>query len=354
MAELQIYVLSLSDGKWYIGKTTDAMARLQQHMSGEGSAWTRKYKPLRIEEIIPGDAFDEDKVTKRYMSKYGIDNVRGGSYVTIELNDQQRQMLQKEINMAEDKCALCGKSGHFIKDCPVNQPAKNCDRCGRNGHLADKCYAKTDANGKYIKKTVKQEPVAVVVAAEEPAPVLCERCGRNGHLADKCYAKTDANGKQIEIIVVEEEKIPFVVVEAPTVREWGNFCRRCGRNGHSAEGCSIKSDIDGHYIKKVGNILWCEKCGVKGHSAYDCSLVFCSRCGRTNHVLEKCYAATDIDNRTLLPRGNEYVCKVCKDLIYYSSPCDHSKIRNDMMRMGITIAEKVRSDVEEGGNCIIS
>ena len=84
MTNTNVYVLHLECGKYYIGKSDNVNNRYFQHLNGSGSAWTRKYKPISLEKIIENvSSFEEDKITKEYMSKYGIDNVRGGSYVEI-------------------------------------------------------------------------------------------------------------------------------------------------------------------------------------------------------------------------------------------------------------------------------
>jgi hypothetical protein len=54
------------------------------------------------------------------MSKYGIENVRGGSYVEIELNKFHKNVLQMEIWSAKNLCTNCGKAGHFVKNCYAN------------------------------------------------------------------------------------------------------------------------------------------------------------------------------------------------------------------------------------------
>lgn len=87
---MQIYTLELEDGKWYVGKSDDAVKRYQQHKGGDGSAWTKLHKPVRIYEIIVGDDFDEDKITKKLMAEHGIDNVRGGSYIKPTLTLGQK------------------------------------------------------------------------------------------------------------------------------------------------------------------------------------------------------------------------------------------------------------------------
>jgi hypothetical protein len=113
-----IYILRLKGGRYYIGKSDNVNARYQQHLNGSGSAWTRKYAPLSLERTIEhASAFDEDKYTKEYMAKYGIDKVRGGSYVQLKLSEEQTELLQREIWGATDACMICGKKGHFAQKC---------------------------------------------------------------------------------------------------------------------------------------------------------------------------------------------------------------------------------------------
>ncbi len=114
-----VYVLKLSNDKYYVGKTNKIPEeRFMEHVNGHGSEWTRLYKPLLIIKVIENiDKYDEDKITKKYMDKYGIDNVRGGSYTSVQLLDYQIKALQLELCTYNDKCYKCQKQGHFADQC---------------------------------------------------------------------------------------------------------------------------------------------------------------------------------------------------------------------------------------------
>ena len=176
-----IYVLRLEGGHYYIGKSDNIAARYQQHLNGKGSAWTKKYPPVSLVTTIEGASpFDEDKITKEYMVKYGIDNVRGGSYVQIELSPFHMNALNMEIRGATDLCTQCGRAGHFVRN----------------------CYAKTDASGKNIKNKNDSdsesgsenesgsESESESESDDEYNSGVCYRCGRAGHYASDCYART--------------------------------------------------------------------------------------------------------------------------------------------------------------------
>jgi predicted GIY-YIG superfamily endonuclease len=118
MSTTNIYVLRLEGGNYYVGKTDNIYKRYGEHFNGAGSAWTRKHAPISLVKTVESASpFDEDKITKEYMAKYGVDKVRGGSYVSVQLSEVQKQSINAEIWSAKDLCARCRRKSHFVKQC---------------------------------------------------------------------------------------------------------------------------------------------------------------------------------------------------------------------------------------------
>ena len=190
-----IYILKLQGGRYYVGKSENPMKRYQEHVEGRGSAWTKKYKPLSVLKIIPNASpFDEDKYTKEYMATHGIDKVRGGSYVSIELDEVQEEALVREIWGAKDCCTQCGRKGHFIKDCYAKTDVsgnsfEDEDESDGDQYVCEKCekeFSDVEECEKHERKCGRSKKQA------------CYRCGRQGHYSPDCYASTHRNGYELD------------------------------------------------------------------------------------------------------------------------------------------------------------
>lgn len=194
-----VYILKLENDKYYVGRTSKPVAeRFNEHLIGKGSAWTELHKPKEIVKIIKNpDDFDEDKQTKIYMRQYGINNVRGGSYVTIELPEFQIKSLEQELCTSNNKCFKCHGEGHYATQCIAKDivaiaPAKPSEENTMqkivnvieeiaNNMNEDESGSDSESDSnKDVSKCPKK---------------LCRRCGRTSHWEAKCYAKRHINGK---------------------------------------------------------------------------------------------------------------------------------------------------------------
>jgi predicted GIY-YIG superfamily endonuclease len=200
-----IYILRLEGGRYYVGKTDNIKKRYEQHLSGSGSAWTRKYKPIAIAKTIENaSVYDEDRYVKEYMNRYGVQNVRGGSYVQIELTEAQKDSLKLEIRAACDKCTRCGRDGHFVQDCYAKTEVKlnemdessedesseedewGCNYCDRTFTTQYGCGVHERSCASKTKPTKQKTKTGT-----------CYKCGRAGHYSPDCYASTHVKGYDI-------------------------------------------------------------------------------------------------------------------------------------------------------------
>jgi hypothetical protein len=122
---ITIYVLLLEGGKYYVGKTNNLEARIEEHIDGRGygSVWTTTYKPVRLIKFYPETSpYDEENETRRYMNEFGKENVRGGPWVQMTLpSDMENPYLLRRHR--EGRCARCGFSNHLVSECFARRSA---------------------------------------------------------------------------------------------------------------------------------------------------------------------------------------------------------------------------------------
>lgn len=96
---LSVYILKCENEKYFVGKTEDSIKEIyKKHLDGVICEWTKSYKPIKLVSIIsPANESDEDRYTEMYMDKYGIDNVRGGKYTCMNLDDRTIQYINNEV-----------------------------------------------------------------------------------------------------------------------------------------------------------------------------------------------------------------------------------------------------------------
>jgi hypothetical protein len=122
-----VYVLiNTQTGIFYVGKSNNVAARIQQHMNEKGPG------VLAIENTITSgsandlESWERNEVLTR-MYRYGMDSVRGWRYTRSgNLTTEEKMSARNDIMEKFDLCRRCGHNNHFVDKCFARSPAAWC------------------------------------------------------------------------------------------------------------------------------------------------------------------------------------------------------------------------------------
>ena len=114
-----IHLLRLRDNKYYVGRSTRSPYNyLTKHMHGGINDWTNRYIPFEVVSSVPSNEYSDLNVyVLEYMLKYGIDNVRGGSYSALEIPELHYNLIEAEMWRINNLCGRCGREEHEEIQC---------------------------------------------------------------------------------------------------------------------------------------------------------------------------------------------------------------------------------------------
>lgn len=104
-----VYVLELENKCIYIGKSNQNVdARVKEHFNSGGSAFTKKFKPIRQLEPLTQPTTDlesyERAETLEQMWVNGIKNVRGWQYTKLFLTEFEYESIFRQMCERKDLC----------------------------------------------------------------------------------------------------------------------------------------------------------------------------------------------------------------------------------------------------------
>ena len=140
---------------------------------------------------------EEQSVTREMMQRYGVSNVRGGSYSQRRLHEYTEDRLQRRVRQAERLCATCGRDSHTAAQCFARtQLVWSCPYCSAEFETSTQLENHTrlcPAQRRSSCQRQTQRSYASEHWEDNNSRVVkraCFRCGRTSHWAAQCYART--------------------------------------------------------------------------------------------------------------------------------------------------------------------
>jgi hypothetical protein len=207
-----INIIALEKGRYYIGKHS-----ITDIQNGIGPTWVKTYKPVKLIKQVT-NSLEYDTLLE-YMEKYGIDYVRGSTYVSMELSQYDKDKLNKLLFgpkpvSTEIICIYCKEIGHNEYSCDILKYDKENEfqQISYRGHkeksntvsynnTTSKSYQCMYCEIEFDNSDIlnRHIPICKDEAFIRPSGkgLNCERCGRNTHATANCRAKSDIYGYDI-------------------------------------------------------------------------------------------------------------------------------------------------------------
>ena len=118
---MPIHVLGQTDNKYTVvlSNETDGKVLLNKMNRELGTLWTIMNQPYYVKlSYLDKDEWDIEDTVLKTMVKYGVENVRGGSYQTRILSENDKTIVDRHIREIKTKYAVPIQKvvrGHFVR-----------------------------------------------------------------------------------------------------------------------------------------------------------------------------------------------------------------------------------------------
>lgn len=118
---MPIHVLGQTDNKYTVvlSNETDGKVLLNKMNRELGTLWTIMNQPYYVKSsYLDKDEWDIEDTVLKTMVKYGVENVRGGSYQTRILSDNDKTIADRHIREIKTKYAIPIQKvvrGHLVR-----------------------------------------------------------------------------------------------------------------------------------------------------------------------------------------------------------------------------------------------
>ena len=111
-----IYVLQLIEDRYYVGRTSNILRRIEEHFTGFGAAvYTKKYKPIKVIEVQEEFTSNDERIkTIEIMEKYGWEKVRGACWCSLDIVKPDFEK-NKKPKLKKNKKFVSHKNDEMIK-----------------------------------------------------------------------------------------------------------------------------------------------------------------------------------------------------------------------------------------------